>query len=305
MTPQEVPRRQLLQDRLEFIEFRLLWDGQINRSDLSLHFGISPSQASTDLRQYQDLARGKVLYDVRLKAYVPGPDYQAVLLGDSVEAYLGQLAFLRVRAPSALSWIGIAPPFDVIQRGRRSISPHILRVLLGAIRGKHTVEVKYQSSSDKHPQWRRIAPHSLLSDTFRWHVRAWSYERNEFRDFVITRMLEIRAGEATRITSGLDEEWGKQVVLRLAPHPGLSEWETRAVELDYNMSSGEVLLPTRVCLVRYIEWQLRLDAPESPHPTHAMQVVLVNREQISTACSAARTVGALKGIEATQLEKHN
>jgi hypothetical protein len=118
-------------------------------------------------------------------------------------------------------------------------------------------------------------------------------------------MLEIKGGKATTITSTLDEEWSKQVVLRLAPHPGLSEWETRAVELDYNMSSGEVLLPTRVCLVRYIEWQLRLDAAESPHPTHAMQVVLVNREQIKNACSAARTLGALRGLEAAQHDKRS
>ena len=42
-----------VEQRLEFIEFRLLWEGGVNRSDITKHFGVSVPQASKDLTQYQ------------------------------------------------------------------------------------------------------------------------------------------------------------------------------------------------------------------------------------------------------------
>ena len=39
-----------IEQRLEFIEFRLFWEGHVNRSDLMDQFGVSVNQASTDLR---------------------------------------------------------------------------------------------------------------------------------------------------------------------------------------------------------------------------------------------------------------
>ena len=38
-----------IEQQLEFIEFRLFWDGQFNRSDLTEKFDISVPQASMDL----------------------------------------------------------------------------------------------------------------------------------------------------------------------------------------------------------------------------------------------------------------
>ena len=58
--------------RLEFIEFRLFWEGHVNRSDLIEAFGISVQQASTDLNRYQGLAAANMLYDKSAKAYVRG-----------------------------------------------------------------------------------------------------------------------------------------------------------------------------------------------------------------------------------------
>ena len=40
-----------VEQRLEFIEFRLFWEGHVNRSDLMDQFGVSVNQASTDLNR--------------------------------------------------------------------------------------------------------------------------------------------------------------------------------------------------------------------------------------------------------------
>ena len=39
--------------RLEFIDFRLLWEGRLNRADLTTFFRISVPQASLDLAKYR------------------------------------------------------------------------------------------------------------------------------------------------------------------------------------------------------------------------------------------------------------
>ena len=41
-----------VEQRLEFIEFRLFWEGHVNRGDLMDAFGVSVNQASTDLNRY-------------------------------------------------------------------------------------------------------------------------------------------------------------------------------------------------------------------------------------------------------------
>ncbi|MBC8270346.1 MAG: WYL domain-containing protein, partial [Rhodospirillaceae bacterium] len=55
--------RWVVERRLEFIEFRLFWEGHVNRSDLIDAFGISVNQASTDLNRYLGLAAENMVYD--------------------------------------------------------------------------------------------------------------------------------------------------------------------------------------------------------------------------------------------------
>jgi hypothetical protein len=59
-----------IEQRLEFIEFRLFWDGEINRSGITKQFSISVPQASNDLKRYAEQAPGNLVYDKSLKRYV-------------------------------------------------------------------------------------------------------------------------------------------------------------------------------------------------------------------------------------------
>ena len=52
--------------QLEFIDFRLFWEGRIIRSDLTDQFGISAPQASTDLARYQELVATNLTYGSNL-----------------------------------------------------------------------------------------------------------------------------------------------------------------------------------------------------------------------------------------------
>lgn len=56
--------------RLEFIEFRLFWEGGVNRSDIIDTFDVSVPQASKDLTLYQERAPHNALYDKSARRYV-------------------------------------------------------------------------------------------------------------------------------------------------------------------------------------------------------------------------------------------
>lgn len=62
--------------RLEFVEFRLFWEGRINRSDVMELFGVSAPQASADLKRYQELAPGNMQYSTQRKCYLSTESFQ-------------------------------------------------------------------------------------------------------------------------------------------------------------------------------------------------------------------------------------
>ena len=77
------------EQRLEFIEFRLFWDGAVNRSDLMDRFGISEPQASKDLAAYRDLAANNIEYDSSKKRYVSGESLPACIFQTESRPVLG------------------------------------------------------------------------------------------------------------------------------------------------------------------------------------------------------------------------
>ena len=80
-----------VEQRLEFIEFRLFWEGHVNRSDLMDQFGVSVNQASTDLIRYIGFAPDNMVYDKSARTYVRGPAFKSRFLEPDASRYLAQL----------------------------------------------------------------------------------------------------------------------------------------------------------------------------------------------------------------------
>ena len=157
--------------RLEFIEFRLFWEGRVNRSDLMEQFGLSVNQASADLNRYIGFAPDNMVYDKSARTYVRGPDYAAEFLKPDASRYLAQLRSLADGImDSDDTWIAELPSYDAAPTPARGVNPFTLRSVVGAIRRSEAIEVKYQSLSRPEPSWRWIAPHAIGFDGFRWHL---------------------------------------------------------------------------------------------------------------------------------------
>ena len=271
--------------RFEFLEWRLFWVGRLNRSDLEDQFGISTPQASIDLKNYQELATGNLIYSSSLKAYVRGEHFVPKFLRVSGERYLLQMRAIHMGALAQEdTWFGEPPPFDVVPRPLRVISDEHLRALVAAISNLTSIETGYRSFSGCRN--RTIAPHSLAYDGYRWHVRAWCFDHREFRDFTLSRMIDPRQVDRKSVDIRCDLEWNRYAQLKLCPHPGLTEDQRKTVEMDYGMEKGFAEINVRLALAYYFIQRNNLDKPLED--AARQQVILSNLGEIEGLVDIAK-----------------
>ena len=267
--------------RLEFIEFRLFWEGHVNRSDLMTQFGVSVNQASNDLNRYIGFSPDNMVYDKSARTYVRGAEFKPVFLEPDASRYLTQL---RSVADQILSredaWIADLPPYASTPIPVRGVNPVTLRSVVGAIRRSEAIEVKYQSLSSPEPRMRWIAPHAIAFDGFRWHTRAYCMNEKCFKDFLLSRILKIRAVRESEISAGDDCDWHSEVTLEVAPHPDLSETQAKVIALDYGMRDGKAKINVRRALLYYGLRRLGLDTDPAAREPQDQQIVLLNRDEI-------------------------
>lgn len=275
-----IPTKWSQDRRLEFIDFRLRWDGKLNRADLTKQFAISIPQASLDIAKYLELAPANMNYDKRARVYVASNTFKTLYVSSNALQYLNELLMTQtgLLEPEASS-LGWRPSMALMPTPGRQLNDDTLAVLVAAIRENCTVSVLYQSMTQEEPQLRAVSPHALAHDGYRWHVRLYCHLRNQYRDFVIARILEIQPSNATYVDSTEDKAWSNLVELVLVPNPELSGPHKRVIELDYGMSNGKVVLRCRQALLFYVLKHLGLDQLTGSSPK-AHQVVLENLTEI-------------------------
>lgn len=275
----KTPAKWSQERRLEFVDYRLQWEGQLNRSDLMDVFGISVPQASLDIARYMELAPENMRYDRSARVYLAGKRFKSAFNTGDPGRYLNDLLGLVSGLGSKdSSFIGWIPPVAVAPIPTRVIPVGTLVCLLRAIRNGQTIIADYQSMSKPAPSRRLLAPHAIAFDGFRWHARAYCFARKDFRDFVLARMLAVELDGTSAIDSTLDTQWSNSVNLVLIPHPHLSESRRRVVELDYGMVEGEAIVRCRQALLFYMLKHLGFNQPQGGSLTK--QVALKNEAEL-------------------------
>jgi hypothetical protein len=276
-----------LAQRFEFIEWRVYWMGRVNRRDLEEKFGVSTPQASVDLRTYQEMAPRNIRYDLTDKAYVATPTFRQLYLDLSADRYLLQLnAILNGAISPNDTWFSSPPPAAVTKNIARSVDPVTLQGVLRAIEHQEEINVLYQSLTNT--RHRAIAPHSIAFDGHRWHARGWCPEREEFRDFVLTRMLVLDRGGTSNANASDDIEWLTLVELNIVAHPDLSAAQKSAIEHDFGMIDGVLRLKTRLALAFYLIARLNLDLTDENIRPERRQIFLTNAAELEATSRAAK-----------------
>ncbi|MEW9305468.1 WYL domain-containing protein [Labrys neptuniae] len=262
--------------RLEFIEFRLYWEGGVNRSDIIEAFDVSVPQASKDLTLYQERAPHNAIYDKSAKRYIASNEFQPCFLKPDAGQYLNQLRSVAEGIlTSSEAWIAHFPPYAGPPVPARGVNNDTLRTVLAAVRQGQAVEIKYQSLSSDDPRWRWIAPHAIGFDGFRWHSRAFCEVGKSFKDFLLSRIIEVRSIRPSEVSPEDDTDWNEFITLEIGPHPELSESQKRIIALDYGMRAGRAQIQVRKALRYYALRRLGLDTPLEARRPQDQQIVLL------------------------------
>ena len=270
--------------RLQYIEIMAWYAGVVTRSDVVRAFGLSDPAATKDLKLYSDLAPGNLVYNHSVFGFVPGEGFAAVF------ADLAPTAVLPIIAANLA--VANGPYGDVLVYGlptaalplpARLPGPQTLAQITRAIHGRRRLRVSYRSLSDRDSQAMRILePHTLVNSGIRWHVRAYSEDTCDFRDFVLSRIVAAECLEA-HAESGepYDDDWVEWVGLQLAPHSGLDAARRESLLLDYGASGEVIEVKVRRALLGYMLQRLNVDTtPDHSLNPNAYQLMLLNRDEI-------------------------
>ncbi|MCP4324939.1 MAG: WYL domain-containing protein [Psychromonas sp.] len=188
-------------------------------------------------------------------------------------------------------WTGSITEYQRLVQGKRSCNltelenichlthsknDQVLRVLNYACRKKLSLEVDYGSLSDaSNKDGRIIAPHSIVMDGLRAHVRAYCYKNSEFRDFIIGRFRTLPEVEDKIIEDAKakhDHKWNTKVEVVICVDPSLSEAQQQNIGMEYQMINGQRSIHTPIALLPYVMKRLRLDG--RLHNPEAQQIII-------------------------------
>lgn len=283
-------RRWSQERRLEFIDFRLRWERQLNRRDLTEFFGISVPQASLDIARYAELAPRNLEYDRGCRTYLASGEFRSLYDENGPGAFLDELLSSTRGGEPERCRLGSRPALAVAPSPGRNVNGEVLAALHHAISAATGLSVTYQSLTRPEPVRRILSPHAFVYDGQRWRVRAYCHARHGFRDFIITRILEVHGPAPRGLGPELDTSWNEMVDVVLAPHPDLPLAHRRAVELDYGMVDGRVTLRFREALLSYVLERLHVGRGDRETP-EVQHVVVANAEAL-----AAHRTGAEKRV---------
>jgi len=268
--------------RLHFLEFKLFWEGRVNRGDLTDAFGISVPQASTDIARYQELATENMTYNRSAKYYVASDTFHPVFISPSSDAYFAEI--LSTTQSIDFKTSTFHDYVDVVSNPTRMINVRVLQMIVQAIKYNRKIAIDYRSMKNPEPgKPRWISPHAFASDGFRWHARAYCHKENKFKDYVIGRIANVVDSMDTDIDKNTDLQWYNFVNVIIAPNPALSDDQRSLIAMDYGMTDNKLILSCRIALLWYLQKKLGIDDNSKGKDAIEQQIVLLNKDDIRNA----------------------
>ncbi|WP_158970387.1 WYL domain-containing protein [Paraglaciecola sp. L3A3] len=275
-------------DRLAFIDFSLQYFGHVARTDLIQRFKTGLAASTRDFSAYKELAPDNLVLKHQTKSYHRTDSFTPVFNHDP-EVILTSLSRGFGNGIST----GVQPSeqcFDAVRLIHPD--PKIIAGIMRAIHNKKAIKVGYVSVSSGETE-RALVPHSIVNNGHRWHVRAYDRKNNSFRDFVCTRFtqVEVMAEEIhAHEGSHYDEQWQKIIEIILIPHPSLQH--SKAIEMDYAMVEGKLILQLRAAVAAYVlrQWQVDCSIKHNANQ-QGCQLALANNQIVSQIDSGGLVLG--------------
>jgi hypothetical protein len=273
-----------VRQRFQYIEIMAYYTGLVSRSDVARTFGLSDAAATKDLKAYSEQAPDNLAYRHSVFGFVPTERFQAMFADLSPEAVLPMIAAnLATSGGPAGDESVYGIPVEALPLPTRLPSAEVCAPIIRAVKQHKQLRIRYKSLSGRETEESRlIEPHSLINTDLRWHVRAYSHDTYDFRDFVLSRIVEAQLLDANAESNIVyDDDWVELATLQLAPHPKLDARKQESLLIDYQAQGDVIELEVRRALVGYMLHRLSVDttSDHSMNP-NAYQLVLANRDEI-------------------------
>ena len=231
---------------------------------------------------------------MRLRTYLRGKNFKPRYFQPDAAEYFAQLQAVEQGLVAAeQSWINFFPGYAATPIPARDVDPEVLRKVLSAICEKNALKITYQSMSRPEPAAREIEPHALAFDGFRWHARAFCRNDTVFKDFLLSRIVEVGDQADASSAAENDSDWNSEIILEIGPHPELSDTQRHTIEMDYGMIDCKAEIVVRKALLFYALKWLGLDTDPAGRRPQDQQIVLMNASE--TRHSAPRGSAPVRG----------
>jgi len=259
------------QQRVRAIEIITYWHGRLNTSDIIAAFGISRIQASKDIKEYTSQFPDNITYSLSDRTYLKNKSFKLHLTKGRIDEYIDHISRMSTNITDI--------PIERLSLHYRHLKPEVVSHVLQSIKNKKGLSIVYASMSRPEGIERVIYPHSLVDTGYRWHIRAYCDDNQEFRDFNIGRILGIPKlqGVLPKFASrNNDLQWNKTIRFSLIPNPSLSSNQKKVVEVEFGIEKGALIVTTRACLTHYLLQRYQIDSQNLKKPELNQLLAVMN-----------------------------
>lgn len=137
---------------------------------------------------------------------------------------------------------------------RAHLDESVLRKLVQGIEDRAALNINYHSRRQE--SLRRISPHALVWVAGRLHVRAFDHSTNEYRDFVLSRVLRATLLPQQRghyVDGNEDKDWHRSTDITVQAKLGEIATPSQGVCLEFGLDEhGQKTIRSRDALAPYL-----------------------------------------------------
>jgi len=243
--------------RFGWIEASLRYAGRFGTREKAGYrqlFGISEATVSRDQDRFWPIfeeANSGSIFKKNPNGSLLG---RRLVLFDNVTLTAGPL-FPSMPAPEVwLRTIFSQGKFEQAPDIRALLDESVLRNLVQGIEDRAALNINYHSRRQE--SLRRISPHALVWVAGRLHVRAFDHSTNEYRDFVLSRVLRATLLPQQRgqyVDGNEDKDWHCSTDITVQAKLGEIATLSKGVCLEFGLDEhGQKTIRARDALVPYL-----------------------------------------------------
>lgn len=234
---------------LSFIERTLFWEGSISIKYLMESFNLNAESANSFILEYITLVKQNIdsVNSTQETFFPNNRDFTFVYPENNYDNILKTSATENF------------PFFEKLPIINSVYDKDILRELLRALFKRDKVlTIRYQSLNSEIPEERKIVPYNLSYVRNRYHIRAFCLKKQDFRDFVLSRIITISNVSSYKSKPVYDKENSEEVKVVIKPHSMLSQMQKMCTEIEFGMENGKRVFTVKKSMLIYLLDDLRV-----------------------------------------------